>query len=419
MFLPLSLLNLLRLSSGHSARLGFFSLLALLFYIPQIYALPTETLPEGLRSPSLRFGLITSLDQRYSNQGQLNRLKDSKSIEFDSETLTKFNARAEQLIETLNRFGLYKAGDLFNLGTLEINTQPVINYTAPVFAYGLTSQWTIALGLPVIQYTNDIQLKQTFSNLDYYNQFRGLSAELDQALDTDLAFETQKVIQEKGYKPLTSRNQKFLGDTQVVSLMKIPENSYQWILQTTAVLPTGPAYDPDDLVALNTFHEFSIEQTTGLTWLAQPWLEIAPFVSAKYFIPMTKVVRVPKNNDDLLPDSDNKDTLTESKGFSEEVGVQVGWLISDAINLKGLFQTGQQNSTRFSGSSKGDSMLLEKNTDSQWQKVRIDFNYSTVTNYLSRRSGLPMILTLSLFDTIKGKNIERRLGQELNLTLFF
>lgn len=419
MFLPKLSTFLLRLSSGAVKRLDYFGLIFLLFYTAPVFSLPTQTLPKGLRSPAIRWGALTSLDQKYSDQGKLVRLKDTKSIEFDSETLAKFNSRAESLIETLNRFGLYKAGDLFNLGTLEINTQPEINYKAPIFAYGLSANWTIALGIPIVEYKNDIQFRQTFSNVDYYNQFRGLSAELDQALDTDLSVETQKVVQEKGYKPLTSRNETFIGDIQLVSLYQIPQERRQIILQTTMTVPTGPEYDADDLVALNTFHEFSIEQSTGIQWTTMTWLDVMPLVNLKYFIPMQKTMRVPKNSDDVLPDQNTKDQITENKGLLYEVGLQTQLNLSDSFSIKGLYTMGQQQATRYSSSNKGSTDALEKNTFSEWQKVRLDFDYSSVSQYMKSKSGIPYILSLSIFDTIRGKNIERRLGQELNLTLFF
>lgn len=62
-----------------------------LFFTLKAYSIETETMPKNI---------------------------STTSIEFDAPTLAKFNPQASTLVQTLNRFGLYNAGDLFNLGTL-------------------------------------------------------------------------------------------------------------------------------------------------------------------------------------------------------------------------------------------------------------------------------------------------------------
>jgi len=42
-----------------------------------------------------------------------------------------------------------------------------------------------------------------------------------------------------------------------------------------------------------------------------------------------------------------------------------------------------------------------------------------VNSYLKSKKFIPMIVSFSVYDTIAGENVERRLGQELNMTLFF
>ncbi len=195
-------------ASGRNFCLVFIQVV-FLFYSTLGFGLTTETLPTNIYSPAFRYGQISGLDEHYSESGTLQKLKDLKSIEFDAETLSQFNSKANELISTLNKFGVYKAGDLFNLGTLEIDTKPEIKYFAAILAKGLSESWTIGVGLPVIKYSNQIQLTQKFSNMDYYNQFRGLSPELDQALDTDLTVETQTALSNKGYKPLESTEKQF------------------------------------------------------------------------------------------------------------------------------------------------------------------------------------------------------------------
>ncbi len=411
-------------SSTFWSPMRLFCLLALqlilLFYTAQSFALTTETLPENIYSPAFRYGQINGLEDRYTENGKLVRLTDYKSIQFDSDTLAKFNAKANELIATLNKFGLYKAGDLFNLGTLQIETKPEIKYFAPILAKGISETWTIALGLPVIKYSNQISLSQKFSNIDYYNQFRGLSPELDQALDTDLSLETQKVILAKGYQPLQSQQKQFLGDIQLVSVKKMMQKINSSLLHLlTVTLPTGPNYDADNLLALNTFHEFSIENKIAYVQKVFYFLDLIPNLSVKYFLPQKITARIPKNTDDVLPDDTSKDEITKSAGLTVEAGLNFGLSFSEQFKISGGYVYGEKQSDSYSDSNKGESAVLAQNTKSKWQKVNLDLSYSTVQNYLNSKKFIPMIISLNVYDTMAGVNVERRLGQELNLTLFF
>ena len=384
-------------------------------------AIPTATLPMGIYSPSFRYGEINGIDQRYTENGSLVRLTDYKSIDFDAKTLAKFNAQAQSLISTLNRFGAFNLGDSFNLGTLEIESKPEIKYFAPVLAYGVNSIWTLGVGLPVIHYKNDVHLAQSFSNIGYYrSQFSGLSTDLDRALNTNIGEATQQVLLNKGYSRLETRDQQFLGDAQIVSVLKIYEDTDQSVIhQATLNLPTGPQYNPDDLLALNNFHKTSIENTLGYSRRLGKYFKVIPYTNVKLFLPEKIDARVPKSSDDILPDQDSKESVQRIEGALIEVGVQTGIDLFDAFQISFDYKAGAKSQDRYSGSSGSNYELLSQNSSSRWQKVSAEFVYSTVKSYFQKKSILPMMLTLSFFDTISGVNIERKSGQELATTFFF
>ena len=384
-------------------------------------ALPTATLPTGIYSPSFRYGEINGIDQRYTENGSLVRLTDYKSIDFDAKTLAKFNTQAQSLISTLNRFGAFNLGDSFNLGTLEIQSKPEIKYFAPVLAYGIKSNWTLGFGLPVIHYKNDVHLAQSFSNIGYYrSQFSGLSSDLDHALNTNIGEATQQALLNKGYSRLENRDQQFLGDAQLVSVFKIFEDTDQSVIhQATLNLPTGPKYNPDDLLALNNFHKTSLENTIGYSRHLGKYFKVIPYSSLKLFLPEKIDARVPKSSDDILPDQDSKETVQRMEGASLEVGVQTGVDLYDAFQISFDYKAGAKAQDRYSASGGNNYELLSQNSSSRWQKVSAEFVYSTVKSYFQKKSLLPMMLTLSFFDTISGINIERKSGQELATTFFF
>lgn len=391
-----------------------------LFFTVRSYSFETETLPKTISTSSIKMGFISGLDQRFQEDGDLVKLKDYKSIEFDAPTLAKFNPQASTLVQTLNRFGLYNAGDLFNLGTLEFETKPTIKYVAPVYAYGIRDNWTVGIGVPVIQYSNEVEMTQSLSNVDYYNQFRGLSEDLDAALDTDLRAATQSTLAQKGYMPIEDRNEDFLGDIQLVSVFKLfDRGDSKLIHQATLTLPTGPEYNADDLLALNTFHKTSLENLIGYAKVIGSFLTVSPFLSLRYVMPEKITVRVPKDADDTLPDQNSKDDVTLSEGFTTEVGTQFDFDLSQDFKIGTNYLFGQKTADQYSGSGKGDTSLLAKNTKAMWHKVSLSLSYSTVKSYLKKQSFLPMSLSFMAYDTISGKNVERRTGQEISIALFF
>lgn len=401
----------------------FFAIVAAFQFFSSIsVAINTSFLPEGIYSPAIRYGNISGLDQRYNEKGSLVSLTDVNAIEFDAKTLSKFNSQAQNLITSLNRFGAFKMGDALNLGVLEIHSSPQIEYTAPILAKGITSRWTLALGLPVIHYKNQVQLSQSFSNINYYKQeFSGLSKDLDTALETNLGESTQQVLQDKGYRRLENRDSQFLGDIQLVSLYKLYDRAdWTLILQSTLTLPTGPTYDPDDLLALNnTFHKTSLENAIALAkWVTPSW-KLIPYVSLKYTLPEKINVRVPEDEDDILPNQDTTEAVTRKDGMAYELGLQNAVDISDSFQVSLDYRIGTKDTDRFSGDLKSRYDLLEKDTLTRWQKTALEFTYSTVKSYFRSSSAIPFIASINFFDTIAGANTERRFGQEISFTLFF
>ncbi len=417
----LSACRILRTCSRKTASFTPVLFFVLSFNSLQSAAVETQTLPVGIYSSSFRYGQINGLEQRYTETGSLMRLADYKSIEFDAKTLALLDSRADALIASLNRFGAFNFGDALNMGTLQIHTKPEVRYMAPVLARGITKNWSIGLGIPVIRYVNNVKLAESFSNIEYYRrQFSGLSSELDEALNTNLAESTQQAIQSKGYRRLENRNDQFVGDIQLGSVYKLFEDPKQSIVHQLMVsLPTGPAYDPDDLMALNTFHKTSFENTFGYARALTSVWKIIPHTTFKLTMPDQIEVRVPKDENDSLPDESTKETVQRIEGASAEIGIQNLVDLTDKWQVGLDYKFGTKGEDKFTAARGQRYDLLGKNTISNWQKVSASFVYSTVKTYLSKKSFIPLNLSLNLFDTIAGRNVERQSGQEATLTLFF
>lgn len=381
----------------------------------------TSTLPEGINSPSLRFGMVDGISQKYTESGSLMNLGDYKSVVFDAKSLAKFNADAKRLIDALNRFGGHNLGDAFNLGVLRVDTMPKVQYYAPVFARGITKNWTVGFGVPIVSYTNKISLSQEFSNLDYYRQqFSGLNAELDAALNTDLSKATNETLTAKGYKPLTSRDESFIGDVNVVSIFKFYEKGDSTLAhQAQLNLPTGPKYDTDDLAALNVFGRTNLTNTFVYSHKVFTGAYLVPYVSYLINIPDGITARVPTDEDDTLPDANTKEDVTRILGNIATLGGNAFYEITDSWMLGAGYDYSTKDKDVYRGDRNSRYDLLAVNSASTAHRVKAELTYSTVNSYFKKKAIIPMMISYQISDVFAGVNIERQLAQEMNLMMFF
>lgn len=388
--------------------------------MPAQALLSTEILPADINSPSFRMGSIDKVDERYTENGTLMKLGDVRSVVFDAETLAQFNPEAKKLISALNRFGNLNLGDNFSLGVLRVDTRPVVKYFAPVFARGLTKHWTLGVGLPIINYQNKITLSQQFSNLDYYrSQFSGLDPELDTALNTDLTASTRQTLRDRGYKALENRDETFLGDVQIASIYKVFETPAQALIyQAQLSLPTGPRYDSDDLAALNIFGRTNLNNTFAFS---QKWgrASFVPYISYVINIPDQITMRVPRDENDTLPDQATKEDIMRHLGATLTTGGNIFYELSDSWKIGSGFESAQKGSDSYQGTKNSRYELLTKGTDLQAQRVKAEIAYSSVSSYFKKESTVPMVVALEISDVISGSNVERQLVQELNFIMFF
>lgn len=383
-----------------------------------------DVLPAHVNSPQLKVGVISGIGQRYTDSGSLMSLTDLNSMTFDSARLVQLEPRVQQLVNVLNQFGQQNMGTALTLGTLHINTEPTINYLAPVHAFGVTEKWTLAVGVPVLRYKNQITLSQSGSNLDVIRDHAGgISPELDSAFDelnVGLAASAQKMLATKGYKPLQSRNDSFVGDVQLVNLYQLYNNKRTAILsKTTLNLPTGPSDDPDDLTDLASFGYTAVEQTGLITYMVTPKFRLSGLATARYTFADKISKRVPTSADDGLPDSSTKEDVNRSTGTLAQLGVSsMFWFLNRWSAGAGL-DIGAKAADQYSGSRGTRYDLLEANTNQTFARVRFGVTYDTISAYLAKKAFMPGMISYTFSDTVRGLNIERQTVHELWFTMFF
>lgn len=399
--------------------LFLFAVTTLFLVTPGARAVDVEVLPAGVRMTEAKFGVISGLDQTWKSDGKLYDLGETRSVTFDAQTLARVNKQALDLVNALDSFGSHDLGRKLSLGTLNVNTTPQVTFFAPILAYGVTERLTIGLGIPVVRYQNQISLTSGPSNLQFYrDQFGGLSDRIDRALNIDLVSEAQRVISEKGYKPLQSRDETFIGDVQFAMLYRFPDvGRWAFMNQMTLTLPTGPKDDPNDLAALNAFGSTSVEESfIAANYFAPRWT-LLPYVSLLLPVPDHTMKRVPKDENDTLPDQNATQDVARWLGPTAALGFELRWEVVKRWTLKAGNELANKWRDHYTGSGRID--LLESNTDSAVMRARGGLTYSTVEDYMIHKAKVPSRVSLEVSDTVVGRNIERQLRTDLTAMLFF
>lgn len=386
---------------------------------PSAWATSVETLPKHIRMAQIKTGFIGGLNQVWGMNGQLYDRGEARSVSFDGATLARVSPQAAELVRALNQFGTRNLGDSIHMGTLDIQTLPEISYVAPVMAYGVSERWTVGLGIPVINYSNRISLSASSSNLSFYRDQLGGNAQLiDDALNVNLVAETKKVIAEKGYRPLESRDESFIGDIQIASLYRLKNRgSWSALYQLGLTLPTGPKDDPNDLMAVNAFGRTVVDNSIVLARRLDSHWTVLPYASLSVTLPDRVDKRVPKNEDDVLPDASARATVTRFSGPSLGVGSELQYTVNRSWSLKGGLEGVSKARDRYLGDGRVD--LLSTNSDCDVARIRGGVDYSSINEYRAGRALIPSRVALDVSDTVAGRNIERQLRADVSAALFF
>ncbi len=407
--------------------------LSILVIVPSFFAkaeLSTSILPSGINSPSVRFGMVSNLDQTYTEKGSLAQAVDVRSIEFDARRIAILEPRVQQLVNLFNQLGSFNLGNDIHMGNLRIDSTPQIQYTGLIFARGLSERWTVGGGIPVISYKNKITVGQSRNNLDFYRQLAqgiqdpGPQAQLIAGVD-ELAAQNipalfHDELRRKGYNDLSDQNATFLGDLQLSSLYKLNTRlPLEAVFRVNLNLPSGPAFNPDNLAALNQFGYTYIEPQIIAGYPLQPKLKFTALLGTRLYLPDQITARVPKNEDDLLPAADQKELVQRSTGIKLTEAAQLSYDLTETWSFFGISEWSQKSEDKFQGNGGGRYDLLGEGTSTDSMVVTAGATFSSVQSYMKRKKGIPAIVTAQISDTIAGRNLERQLVQEINAIIFF
>lgn len=385
-----------------------------------------RTLPHGIRTTNVSMGRYYGLNQYYSDDGDLKNLSDKNSFELDAKSLTQVNAAFADLVRVLNEHGHSLLGSQLHLGQISVKADPEVRYYAPTFGIGLTKKLTVGVALPIINYENSVNVVQSGSNLDAVkanipNPLPEVGAAFNQ-LNTELKKGLNGTLAEKGYKPLESKSETFLGDVVLFSAYMfddIQRYDLKHSLRLYLNLPTGPEADPDDLADLESFGRYSARAQ----WLGQIPLNKKTsliFDGSYLFVPaQSQTKRVPINEQDVLPDANQKFKLSEDLGDTVSSGIGLSHTYDSAWSFAGAYYYQYKLKDSFSGAPNGRERYLESGTNKSAQIVKAQVSYSTIQAYFDKTFALPGSIDYEISKTMAGTNVENQTAHTLTFSLFF
>lgn len=383
----------------------------------------TTVLPAGIRSAIVKAGSYNGLNEYYSESGNLKYLSDINSFELSIENLAAINSEVNTLRQILNEYP-GSLGDQLHLGEMKVDAQPSVRYFAPAFAYGVTKKLTLALAVPVIYFENNIQITQTGSNLaNIRSQIGTPPQELSDGFDrlkNELARGLNGALRDKGYKPLESKNENFVGDLQLISMYqfeKRPELSQA--LQLTISLPTGPEPDPDDLADIETFGRYSAKAA----WITQrPFLKKTDILTNLSYLIIPKqnfVKRVPLDANDNLPAANQKYNLGEDLGDVLGLGAGLYHTFNGNWQMATQYSYEYKFADTYTGAPSGRAKYLEDGSEKSAHLARVEVTYSMVSDYFRKRASIPIEFFYELTKTLAGTNVENQTRHEFTARMFF
>lgn len=408
---------------------GIVALIVTLIAAETFAASNTAVLPKGIWHPSVRFGYVSELSNRYDNSGQLQsvgRLNQPFSGESIGRYHQDFKAFTDYLKQT---FPFSDYANQISIGALEFDANADIFYTAPVMAYGLTKRLSVGIGIPLVTLQAQVSYQQTGVNnskqiCDQIAAEQGSSPQLDQGCqqlqNTDLVAEFRKALTKNGYEVPTVKNQSVMGDIQLAAVYQYFETK-RWIFweQTILNLPTGPEDDPDDFLDIPVFHQTALKVEFHQDYrLLSKWT-VGSLFGYNWKIQDTSEKRVPRDEADMLPPPDRKERLSRDLGDIATVGGYTNYWLSRVMNLNVGYDYSYKGKDVYSGSRGYDYSVMSKNTESNWHRISGGFTASTIDLFLAQEFPVPFQVSYLYSDILAGSNIDRQMAHEFSLKMFF
>lgn len=413
------------------------SILALSFFTLTAYAgLSIKTdfenskvLPQKIRNVQFRYlsiGLTDLFDNSGSSVSLSSKLSkvitwqdvvDSKDLAVEREkVLSGIQADGQSLSDSPGSTSAFIKGS--------------VSVIAPVIAYGVSKDLTIAVAVPIFR--NQLNVDTSFlknqggqSLVDRLNNSGNAPAARLAA--NALVDPIQKKLKENGYKRLESFDEQEVGDIKIVGKYSLGKTGLiSHGLKGTLTTPTGRPADPDRLVDLPTGDgqwdidiTYIIESPLSDEGIGRKFTAMA-YSGYTAQLPDRLEARIPEEHGEKITPDKDPNTLRDL-GDIIHGGVGLSFEAFSGFSLSGGYNIQYKGEDTYTGDVYSSERYgwMSDETQQMLQNAVAGISYSTIPAFKAKKFALPGVASLRLALPIAGKNIAETKAVTFETSLFF
>jgi hypothetical protein len=383
-----------------------------------------QVMPKGVRSFRLA-GFTTETGDKFDGGGQV------VSLAADINKPITLKQLADAQPKGFER-GQFKGGikslgnDLDSVvGQANGSVDSRITTTLPIFVWGVTEKFTLAVAIPIVYSNLNVSTGWTANtNMQALSDklvSNGMGAKLV-ANEAQLQNVVQSKLEMLGYKPLVSETHTDMGDTMLIGKYQIGKGlRYALALTGRVVAPTGRTADPDKVIDIaGGDGQWDVGLGTAADYIFSSKVTATASVGYLYQIASTKTKRLPNSWDDSL--SSDIDSSTNEK-YGDIMGGSVGarWQVLPIVTLGTAYSYQYKLPDRYSGSKFESDRYgyLSKDSQQRLQAAQVSVSVSTVDLFLKKKFVAPLEVNLGFTGVLAAQNTVLANLTSLELVSYF
>ncbi len=383
-------------------------------------------LPKGVRSLKIK-GFTTQAESKFDGNAELQPLGKpftGKAAKFDA-ILKKAKSASEEAV-LKGYMASLDINENTDLGSTYAFVSARATATVPVFAYGVSEKWLVAVAVPVVYSETYVDSGLVLSSegkrfADYLAS--DTNKNKAEVLRQGFKNAVNNAVTQENYYVIDGTEQKTqIGDVRLVSKYLVEKNiNYALALKQSVTLPTGVSSDPNrliDIAAGDRQTDFGFGVVAD--WYIAPRVTVSSY--ADYTVQFSDTVekRIPKSPTSPLS-SDVDSGTRRDLGDTVAVGVALKMEMAEGLNVG----TGYVEQQKYSDIYHGDKFSPERydwmaqNTNQRLSTLQFGVGYSTVPLFKRKAFAVPADAKLNWTTVLRGENVTADDLYSFDVSLYF
>lgn len=282
--------------------------------------------------------------------------------------------------------------------------------TVPIFAYGVTDKMTVALAVPVVRTSMEVD-SGFVGNSNLNALATTLIQDGSQSKAYEMRYKTLNAIQEKlkkyNYEPLESREETRLGDIRLVTKNLIHQKGRVDVaIKGMLTVPTGSPTKASRAVDVGTGDgQWDAGMGIVTDYNYGEYSMLSAYAAAVAQLPTTRERRIPEAFDSKLsPDVDGNTRMDLGDVLNFQVANKFGFMKGFSFTTAYMMQ--YKDTDRYSGSKYANSRYkwLEKDTAQSMETIHLAAGYSTLQLFREKKFPAPIETNLTFNRVVGGRN---------------